>query len=172
MPTMRRRHLAFAAAFILTALAVSCRSLDRERAARLDEIETDLRLLAEEEAKSIDAYLRGKRYDIVIDHHENRFADGYSLIAHDESVRPELAAFIEALPRYAVAKKLPKVDDYAEGITIIRPGAGKAFSQYAFARLVGSKRSFVIETPTAWPLEKRVRCHLDLEARLEAAVSR
>jgi succinylglutamate desuccinylase len=157
--------------FILCANPWGYRRDRRENRERID-LNRDFRDLASQEARIIDAYLKGRTYDLVVDHHENRYADGCSIIAHDESVRPALAAIIEELPQYAIAKKLPKVDDYAKGITIIHPGAGKAFSQYAAIKLCGPKRSFVIETPTSWELEKRVRCQLDLERKLEAITLR
>lgn len=128
----------------------------------------DFQALESQEAKIIDAYLKGRRYDLVIDHHENRYADGYSILCHDESNRLPVRAIIEDLPRYGVATKMKNIDNYDRGLTIIGLGKGQAFSQYAALSLRDSNRSFVIETPTAWDLGKRIDCHLDLSKRLEA----
>jgi murein peptide amidase A len=134
------------------------------------DLNRDFRALASQEAKIVDAYLKGRKYDLVIDHHENKYANGYSIICHDEEERPLVRAIIDGLPGYGVATKTQKVENYERGITIMGLGEGKAFSQYAGLRHSSSKRSFVIETPTDWDMEKRIQCHLDIERKLEAAL--
>jgi hypothetical protein len=134
------------------------------------DLNRDFRALASQEAKIVDAYLKGKKYDLVIDHHENKYANGYSIICHDEENRPLVRAIIDGLPGYKVATKTQKVENYETGITIMGLGDGKAFSQYAGLRLSSSKRSFVIETPADWDMGKRIRCHLDIENELEKAL--
>lgn len=157
--------------FILCANPWGYRFAKRGNGDRID-LNRDFRALASQEARIVDAYLKGRKYDLMIDHHENAYADGYSIICHDEENRPLVRAIIDGLPGYAVAAKTQKIENYEAGITIMGLGDGKAFSQYAGARLSSSKRSFVIETPADWDMEKRIRCQLDIEGRLEAAFCR
>lgn len=136
------------------------------------DLNRDFRALRSREATLIDAYLKDRKYDLVIDHHENKHADGYSIISHDEEDRPLIRAIIDALPGYGLATEMQKVENYDKGITIMGLGSGKAFSQYAGLGPSSSKRTFVIETPTAWDMDTRVRCHLDIERKLEEALLR
>jgi hypothetical protein len=134
------------------------------------DLNRDFRALASQEARIVAAYLKDRKYDLVIDHHENKYANGYSIICHDEENRPLVRAIIDGLPGYGVATKTQNIENYETGITIMGLGDGKAFSQYAGLRLCSSKRTFVIETPTGWDMEKRIRCHLELERKLEEAI--
>jgi hypothetical protein len=136
------------------------------------DLNRDFRAMKSREARCIAAYLDGRKYDLVVDHHENRFADGCSIICHDEVNRSLLRSVIDGLPGYDVATKTQKIDNYDKGITIMGLGDGKAFSQYAGLRLCSSEWTFVIETPAAWDMEKRIRCHLDIERKLEEALLR
>jgi hypothetical protein len=133
------------------------------------DLNRDFQALESQETRIIDAYLRGRRYGLVIDHHENSYVDGYSIIAHDEANKTAIAAIIGDAVPYSVAAKMQAIDNYEQGITILGLGKGQAFSQYAALHLCDSNRSFVIETPTAWEMEKRIRCHLDIGKKLEEA---
>jgi hypothetical protein len=157
--------------FILCANPWGYRFDKRQNGEEID-LNRDFQALESQEARILDAYLKGREYDLVIDHHENRYADGYSIICHDEEDRPLLRAIIDSLPEFGVARKMQEVENYDKGITIMGLGGGKAFSQYAGLRLCSSKRSFVIETPSEWDMEKRIRCHLEIEEKLEAALFR
>jgi hypothetical protein len=136
------------------------------------DLNRDFRGFRSREARIIDAYLNGRTYDLVIDHHENKYADGFSIICHDEANRPLARAVIDGLPGYGAATKTQRIENYDKGITIMGLGDGKAFSQYAGLRLSSSRRTFVIETPTRWDMETRIRCHLDIERKLEEALLR
>jgi hypothetical protein len=133
------------------------------------DLNRDFKDLKSQEARIVDAYLKGRRYDLVIDHHENRYADGYSIIAHTEANRSVVAAIIVDMGPYSVSTRMKGIDNYAQGITILGLGKGQAFSQYAGLHLCDANRSFVIETPTAWEMEKRIGCQLDIEKSLEEA---
>jgi len=157
--------------FILCANPWGYRFDRREDREGID-LNRDFSALKSLEARIIDDYLIGRKYDLVVDHHENKHADGYSIIIHDLENRPIARAVIDASPEYGVATRMQKVENYDGGISMIGVGSGKAFSQYAGLRLCSPKRTFVIETPTAWDMDKRVRCHLDIERKLEEALLR
>jgi len=133
------------------------------------DLNRDFKELRSQEARIITNYFQGKKYDLVVDHHENQYANGYSIICHDEANRSIITSIIRTrkLNMYEIATRMQKVDNYADGITVIDLGNGKGFSQYAGLNLCNPKRTFVIETPTKWSIDKRIQCHLDIEKELE-----
>jgi hypothetical protein len=131
------------------------------------DLNRDFKDFRSQEARIVAAFLKGRKYDLVVDHHENSHSNGFSIICHEEGDRSLASAIIRESSQYGVATKTQRIDNYEQGITILGLGNGKAFSQYAGLHLCEANRSFIIETPTAWDIEKRIRCQLDVERKLE-----
>jgi hypothetical protein len=133
------------------------------------DLNRDFKNMKSQEAKIFDNYLKGKNYDIVIDHHENPNTDGFSIIIQNENSKKVIQKKIEqfVLGGYKEAKNINGVDNYENGLTILPLGDGKGFSQYAGINICNSEKVFVIETPTKWEMLERIKFHIEFEKVLE-----
>jgi len=130
---------------------------------------------ASQEATIIEAYLEDKKYDLIIDCHEDPGASGFYLYQYGNRDQTNSRSVIESVRDFDfpieqdVNMVILKTDD---GL-IDAPLWGlwymkltRQLSMANFMRLYNSKYVYTVETPTAAPLEKRVEIQLHVLKKL------
>ena len=139
----------------------------------------DFATFASETARVVREISRGRRYDLVLDHHEDPDARGFYLYQYaDRDTRPA-----RALIAAVRARGFPIEQDVRMVILRTRDGlieaprwglwymrASLCLSMTNWLRLEGAARVYTVETPTHLPLEDRLLLHrMAFEALLSAA---
>lgn len=140
---------------------------ERRNSENID-INRDFTEMQSSEAKIIDNYLKGKSYDLIIDHHEDPYAKGFSIIAHSNKLKHNLEKVVNeiSLSGFEKASKLRNKENDFSGVSIFKLGTGKGFSQYAGLKHTSPEGAYVIETPTSWDIDKRISCHIKFFEKL------
>jgi hypothetical protein len=126
------------------------------------DLNRDFENFKSEEASLIRKYLYDKKYDLIFDHHENMYSDGFSIISFDKINEDFLDTVISSMVNkgYEIASKLENTTNYRNGLTQLKVNTKKGFLQYASFVSCISDHVFTIETPTTWNMDKRVECHV------------
>jgi hypothetical protein len=140
----------------------------RENGNRID-LNRDFERFKSKEAILIRKYLDGKKYDLIIDHHENNYSDGFSIITFDKSNVGLVNVIIGNMVRdgYYYASILKNVANYRNGLTMLKMNSKKGFLQYASFVSCEPDHVFAFETPTKWNIDKRIDCHVQFVKEME-----
>lgn len=135
------------------------------------DINRDFASFVSQEARIIRQFTNNKKYDLVIDHHEDPRAEGFYMFQNADS-DTELSSKVIAGLRdmgYPIEQNVSMIILKTKDGLIDAPMWGLRYMQLtrqlsvpSYFRLDGSRKAFTVETPTRLNWDQRVRIHKEV----------